>query len=94
MTRQEKDNALQRIAERKMALLATMAESDAHAAKCTKMGLVFKDEYPEESKEYEATRNEYNTLEAEASIIATAEVEDDEPMWNEPSREEVSDESR
>lgn len=94
MTREEKQSALQRIAERKIALQATMAESDAHAAKCMKMGLVFKDEYPEEFKEYEAARNEYNALEAETDIIATTEVEDDETMRNEPSREEVSDESR
>lgn len=94
MTRQEKDNALQRMAERKMALLATMVESDAHAAKCMKIGLTFREEYPEEYTAYEAAREEYNTLEAEANIIATTEVEDDEMMWRDPAGEEARDEGR
>lgn len=94
MTRREKDNALQRIAERKMALQAIMAESDAHAAKCIKMGLVFREEYPEEYTAYEAAREEYNTLEAEGNIISTTEVEDDEMMRRDPAGEEVRDEGR
>lgn len=94
MTREEKQTALQRMAERKMALQATMAESDAHAAKCMKMGLVFREEYPEEYTAYEAAREEYNTLEAEANIIATTEVEDDEMMWQDPAGKEAHDEGR
>lgn len=94
MTREEKQSALQRIAERKMALQATMAESDAHAAKCIKMGLTFKEEYPEEYTTYEAAREEYNTLEAEANIIATTEVEDAEMMLRDQAGEEVGDEGR
>lgn len=94
MTREEKQSALQRIAERKMALQATMAESDAHAAKCIKMGLTFRYEYPEEYTAYDAAREEYNTLEAEANIIATTEVEDDEMMRQDPAGEEARDEGR
>lgn len=92
MTREDKQSALQRIAERKMALQATMAESDAHAAKCMKMGLTFREEYPEEYVSYEAAREEYNTLEVEGNIIATTEVEDDEMRWRDPAGEEVRDE--
>lgn len=94
MTREEKQTALQRMAERKMALQATMAESDAHAAKCMKMGLVFREEYPEEYTAYEAAREEYNTLEAEANIITTTEVEDDKMMMRDPAGEEARDEGR
>lgn len=94
MTREEKQSALQRIAERKMALQATMVESDAHAAKCMKMGLTFREEYPEEYVSYEAAREEYNTLEAEGNIISTTEVEDDEMMRRDPAGEEVRDEGR
>ena len=77
-----------------MALQAIMAESDAHAAKCMKMGLTFREEYPEEYTAYEAAREEYNTLEAEANIIATTEVENNEMRWQEPAGEEASDEGR
>ena len=75
-----------------MALQATMAESDAHAAKCIKIGLTFKEEYPKEYTAYEAAREEYNTLEAEANIITTTEVEDDEMMRWDPAGEGVHDE--
>ena len=94
MTREEKQSALQRIAERKMALQAIMAESDEHAAICMKMGLGLREEYPEEYTAYEAAREEYNTLEAEANIIATTEVEDNEMRWQDPAGEEASDEGR
>ena len=73
---------------------AIMAESDAHAAKCMKMGLTFREEYPEEYTAYEAAREEYNTLEAEANIIATTEVENNEMRWQDPAGEEASDEGR
>lgn len=71
-----------------------MAESDAHAAKCMKMGLTFREEYPEKYTAYEAAREEYNTLEAEANIIATTEVENNEMRWQDPAGEEASDEGR
>ena len=77
-----------------MALQAIMAESDAYAAKCMKMGLTFREEYPEEYTAYEAAREEYNTLEAEANIIATTEVENNEMRWQDPAGEEASDEGR
>ena len=77
-----------------MALQAIMAGSDAHAAKCMKMGLTFREEYPEEYTAYEAAREEYNTLEAEANIIATTEVENNEMRWQDPAGEEASDEGR
>ena len=73
---------------------AIMAESDAYAAKCMKMGLTFREEYPEEYTAYEAAREEYNTLEAEANIIATTEVENNEMRWQDPAGEEASDEGR
>ena len=54
---QEELNKLQ---SRQLELLALMDKSDAHAAKCTKLGVKFSDEYPDDLKEYEAANAEYN----------------------------------
>jgi hypothetical protein len=45
-----------------------MGKSDAHAAKCAKLGVKFSDEYPDELKEYEAANAEYNSNE---EVIST-----------------------
>ena len=48
---QEELNKLQ---SRQLELLALMGKSDAHAAKCAKLGVKFSDEYPDDLEEYEA----------------------------------------
>lgn len=45
--------------------LATMAKSDAHAAKCSKLGVSFGEMYPDELAEYRNASETYNTNEAE-----------------------------
>lgn len=54
---------IERLRERQTALLAEMGQSDDHAAKCAKLGLVFKDEYPDDYAAYTAAREEYNANE-------------------------------
>lgn len=59
---QEQINVLE---SRQLELLAIMSSSDAHAAKCIKLGLSFQEEYPEEFAAYKAAREEYNSNEGE-----------------------------
>jgi hypothetical protein len=54
---------IERLGERQTALLAVMAESDSHAAKCAKLGLDFKTSYPEDYAAYTAANEEYNANE-------------------------------
>lgn len=54
---------IERLRERQTALLAVMAESDSHSAKCTKLGLDFKTVYPEDYAAYIAANEEYNANE-------------------------------
>lgn len=47
-----------------LGLLATMKKSDAHAEKCSKLGLSFAETYPEDLAEYRAANAKYNENEA------------------------------
>jgi hypothetical protein len=72
---------LSRLQARQLELLALMGKSDAHAAKCAKLGVKFSDEYPDELKEYEAANAEYNSNEDAISalkmqVLAESEVID------------------
>lgn len=49
--------------EEQLALEATMRKTDAHAAKCLKLGLSFKETYPDEYTEYVKARERYNEIE-------------------------------
>ena len=60
---------IERLKERQTALLAEMGQSDDHAAKCAKLGLVFKDEYPDDYAAYTAAREEYNANEPELAEL-------------------------
>ncbi len=60
MDTRDQINALE---SRQLELQAIMASSDAHAAKCTKLGLDFGETYPEELLAYSAAREEYNANE-------------------------------
>jgi hypothetical protein len=75
---QEELNQLQ---SRQLELLQIMSKSDAHAAKCAKLGVKFSDEYPDDLKEYEAANAEYNSNEETISalkmqVLAESEVID------------------
>ncbi len=67
---------LQQLEERQIALLSEMSKSDAHAAKCAKMGKKFATAYPEDYAEYLKANKEYNANEAkiaEAKLAIEAE---------------------
>ena len=83
---QEQINALE---SRQLELQTKMASTDAHAAKCTKLGKKFSTQDPEEYAEYVAANEEYNQNEEalaglyaqrEADAAIEAAVEHIEPM--------------
>ena len=77
MTRAEKEERKARIQERLLELASIMSKSDAHASKCTKLGISFKDEYPNEYDEYTQAREDYNQLENEIIALESVEVEEE-----------------
>ena len=83
MTRIEKEERKARIQERLLELASIMSKGDAHASKCVKLGLSYKDTYPNEYDEYVKARENYNQLENEIITLESVEVE-----------EEITDEQR
>ena len=77
MTRTEKEEKLTRIQERLLELASVMSKSDAHASKCTKLGISYKDNYPNEYNEYTQAREDYNQLEKELATLESVEVEEE-----------------
>ena len=77
MTREEKEERMARIKERLLELASIMSKSDAHASKCTKLGVSFKDNYPNEYDEYIKAREDYNSLENEIITLESVEVEEE-----------------
>ena len=77
MTRVEKEERIARIQERMLELASVMSKSDAHASKCTKLGISFKDTYPNEYNEYTQAREDYNQLENEIITLESVEVEEE-----------------
>ena len=77
MTRAEKEERLTRIQEQLLELASIMSKSDAHASKCVKLGLSYKDEYPDEYNEYTQAREDYNSLENEIIALESVEVEEE-----------------
>ena len=75
MGKQEQLNELQ---ARQVELLSIAKESDAHAAKCMKRGLVFEDTYPEEYTEYTAAMSEYNENEVAVAALLREIAEEEE----------------
>lgn len=60
-----------------LACTTTMSESDAHASKCQKLGLVFQDEYPEDYASYVAANAAYhNAADELAEVIRQIEEEE------------------
>ncbi len=64
-----KHEELKQLQARKVALLTVMASSDAHAAKCAKLGKKFQTQYPEEYAEYTAANDEYQSVERSISDL-------------------------
>ena len=80
MTRAEKEERKARIQEQLLELASIMSKSDAHASKCTKLGISFKDEYPNEYNEYTQAREDYNQLEKDLATLESVEVEEEEVL--------------
>ena len=66
-----------RVQERLLELASIMSKSDAHASKCVKLGLSYKDNYPNEYNEYTQAREDYNQLEKELVALDSVEVEEE-----------------
>ena len=77
MTRAEKEERMARIQERLLELASIMSKSDAHASKCVKLGLSYKDNYPNEYNEYTQAREDYNQLEKDLAALESVEVEEE-----------------
>ena len=77
MTKIEKEEKLTRIQERLFELASVMSKSDAHASKCVKMGLSYKNNYPNEYNEYIKAREDYNQLEIDLATLESVEVEEE-----------------
>lgn len=80
MKQLEKDELLRQLNEKQLQLASVMSQSDAHAAKCVKLGLSFAETYPDEYKEYTAAREQYNENELAISELEATPVE--EPAHN------------
>ena len=77
MTRAEKEERMARIQEQLLELASIMSKSDAHASKCVKLGLSYKDNYPNEYNEYTQVREDYNQLEKDLATLESVEVEEE-----------------
>ena len=77
MTKIEKEEKMARIQEQLLELASIMSKSDAHASKCVKLGLSYKDNYPNEYNEYVKAREDYNQLEKDLAALESAEVEEE-----------------
>ena len=77
MTKAEKEERKARIQERLLELASIMSKSDAHASKCVKLGLSYKDTYPDEYNEYTQAREDYNQLEKDLATLKNVEVEEE-----------------
>ena len=76
---------MQELREAQMALRDVSSASDAHASKCIKLGLNFKNEYPSEYDAYEKARKSYNENEIRIAELEKMQVED---LINEEDRHE------
>lgn len=86
MTKREE---LKQLQIRKVALLSIMASSDAHAAKCIKLGKKFQTQYPEEHEAYCAANAEYQEVEQQINNLEFELSVEDGNDTNEGSGNEV-----
>ena len=77
MKRAEKEERMARIQEQLLELASIMSKSDAHASKCVKLELSYKDTYPNEYNEYVKAREDYNQLEKDLAALESV-VEEEE----------------
>lgn len=77
----DKQLELNQLESRQLELMSQMRESDAHSSKCQKLGLVFKDTYPDDFDRYELANSEYNVNETKI-IALKKEIEDVEQIKN------------
>ena len=80
MTTAEKKDRITHIQEQLLELASIMSKSDAHASKCTKLGLSYKDTYPNEYNEYVKAREDYNQLEKDLAALENVEVEEEKVL--------------
>jgi hypothetical protein len=69
MTKEEIKSQINTLECQQLELLATMQGSDAHASKCAKEGLVYKDTYPDEYVAYIAANKQYNDNQTTISTL-------------------------
>ena len=82
MTIKEQISALE---SRQLELQAIMRRTDAHAMKCSKQGLSYKDTYPDEYAEYVEANAQYNDNEVSLSELEKqrlSEIREDEQNDN------------
>lgn len=84
MEKQEQLNALE---SRQLELQAIMEKSDAHASKCSKLGLKFNQEYPDDLAEYQAANAEYNANESRINALKAEIAAEPEPEHAAPEEE-------
>lgn len=75
MTQEEKELRLQYLNEQQFKLKKEIERGDEHATKCVKMGISYKEEYPEEYDDYIIALEQYNSNEEELKKIKKIEVE-------------------
>ena len=78
-----------KIESRQQELMLIMTQSDAHASKCAKLGLSFKDEYPKDYEAYVSANEEYNRNEQELMRLHEAKAQQEEAL-EERGREPAS----
>lgn len=73
VTEAREPTARERLEDEMAECLSAMAASDAHASKCVKLGLNFRDAYPEEYEEYVKARERYNEIEKQLEAMKDIE---------------------
>lgn len=79
MTREEINAELMLLKEDQLRQSAVISASNAHACKCTKMGMSFQETYPDEFAEYSAALDKFHVNEARIAELEAMEPEEEEP---------------
>ena len=80
MTTTEKTELIIALRNEILAQESIIADSDRHACKCAKLGLVFKEEYPEEYQKYNDAITAYHAAEDRLAEVEVTEPEDIMPV--------------
>lgn len=85
-----KQEELKQKQARMVELLTIMASSDAHAAKCAKLGKKFQTQYPVDYAAYVAANEEYQAVEQRAKELEfEISLEEEEPVGEMEQPEET-----